>query len=580
MVGNHKLSLEENFYLGVKKYYYYRLSYKMKNKLKIVLAQLNPIVGDVKGNVQKLINIRSNFNNNIDIIVVPELYISGYPIDDLVLRDDFLELVGDQINKLAKLTNDGKAAIIIGAPRKEKDTIRNSVFVLDEGEIIAFRDKHNLPNSGVFDEQRIFSQGPLSGPVKVRDVLIGLPICEDIWTETVVECLCETGADIILSINASPYTIKKRDQRMSVAVSRVLESKLPLIYLNRVGGQDELVFDGSSFCLNYDGSLSCQLHDFKEEMSEITIEKKDNNWVFKAEIKNVSSNLEGLYKALVMGVRDYVNNNNFPGVVLGMSGGIDSALVAAIATDALGPELVKAIMMPSPYTSKDSLEDAKNASSKLGIEYSDLDIKDGMRVIENILQDFEGPFVKSGIAEENIQSRLRGLVLMAISNKYGPMVLATGNKSEYAVGYATLYGDMCGGFAVIKDLWKTQVFALCKWRNLNKPEDFLGPDGIVIPERIITKPPSAELREDQKDTDSLPEYDILDAILQKLVEDDFSINQIISEGFNVEEVKRVSMLLCRSEYKRFQSAPGPKVSEKAFGRDRRYPLTSGFRNWS
>lgn len=552
----------------------------MKNKLKIVLAQLNPIVGDVKGNVQKLINIRSNFNNNIDIIVVPELYISGYPIDDLVLRDDFLELVGDQINKLAKLTNDGKAAIIIGAPRKEKDTIRNSVFVLDEGEIIAFRDKHNLPNSGVFDEQRIFSQGPLSGPVKVRDVLIGLPICEDIWTETVVECLCETGADIILSINASPYTIKKRDQRMSVAVSRVLESKLPLIYLNRVGGQDELVFDGSSFCLNYDGSLSCQLHDFKEEMSEITIEKKDNNWVFKAEIKNVSSNLEGLYKALVMGVRDYVNNNNFPGVVLGMSGGIDSALVAAIATDALGPELVKAIMMPSPYTSKDSLEDAKNASSKLGIEYSDLDIKDGMRVIENILQDFEGPFVKSGIAEENIQSRLRGLVLMAISNKYGPMVLATGNKSEYAVGYATLYGDMCGGFAVIKDLWKTQVFALCKWRNLNKPEDFLGPDGIVIPERIITKPPSAELREDQKDTDSLPEYDILDAILQKLVEDDFSINQIISEGFNVEEVKRVSMLLCRSEYKRFQSAPGPKVSEKAFGRDRRYPLTSGFRNWS
>ena len=407
-----------------------------------------------------------------------------------------------------------------------------------------------------------------------------MPICEDIWTETVVECLCETGADIILSINASPYTIKKRDQRMSVAVSRVLESKLPLIYLNRVGGQDELVFDGSSFCLSYDGSLTCQLHDFKEETSEITIEKKDNNWVFKAEINNVSSNLEGLYKALVMGVRDYVNNNNFPGVVLGMSGGIDSALVAAIATDALGPELVKAIMMPSPYTSNDSLEDAKNALSKLGIEYSDLDIKDGMRVIENILQDFKGPFVKSGIAEENIQSRLRGLVLMAISNKYGPMVLATGNKSEYAVGYATLYGDMCGGFAVIKDLWKTHVFALCKWRNLNKPEDFLGPDGIVIPERIITKPPSAELRDDQKDTDSLPEYDILDAILQKLVEDDFSVNQIISEGFNAEEVKRVSMLLSRSEYKRFQSAPGPKVTEKAFGRDRRYPLTSGFRNWS
>ena len=552
----------------------------MKNKLKIALAQLNPIVGDIIGNITKLVDIRKNLNNDIDIIVVPELYVTGYPIDDLVLRKDFLDLVENEINNLARLTSDGKAAIILGAPRKEKNTIRNSVFVLDNGIISSFRDKYNLPNSGVFDEQRIFSPGPLSGPVKIRDVLIGLPICEDIWTETVIECLCETGAEIILSINASPYSLKKSDQRMSVAVSRVIESKLPLIYLNRVGGQDELVFDGASFCISHEGKLNVQLKDFQEEILEINLTKVDNYWVCNGKINTISSNLEALYKSLVVSVRDYVQNNGFPGVVLGMSGGIDSALVAAIATDALGPNLVKAIMMPSPYTSKESLEDAEIASSNLSIDYSYLDIKNGMDVIDNILLDFKGDKVDPGITEENIQSRIRGLLLMAISNKYGSMVLATGNKSEYAVGYATLYGDMCGGFAVIKDVWKSDVFRLCEWRNSNKPSNFLGPNGIVIPERIISKPPSAELREDQKDTDSLPEYDILDSILRKLVEDNLSLEQIVKEGFDVKDVKKISMLLSRSEYKRFQSAPGPKVTEKAFGRDRRYPLTSGFRNWN
>ncbi|MDC0092974.1 NAD+ synthase [Alphaproteobacteria bacterium] len=552
----------------------------MKNNLKIALAQLNPIVGDVKGNIVKLIDIRNNLNNKVDIMVVPELYVTGYPIDDLVLRNDFLELVENEISSLAKLTNDGRAAIILGAPRKEKNSIRNSVFVLDDGKIISFRDKHNLPNSGVFDEQRIFSPGFLSGPVKVRDVLIGLPICEDIWTETVIECLCETGAEIILSINASPYSLKKHDQRMSVAVSRVIESKVPLIYLNRVGGQDELVFDGASFCLSHEGKLNVQLKDFQEEILEIDLTKLDNHWTCKGKINSISSNLEALYKSLVVSVRDYVQNNGFPGVVLGMSGGIDSALVAAIATDALGPKLVKAVMMPSPYTSKESLEDAELASSNLGIDYSYLDIKNGMNVIDNILLDFKGDKVEPGITEENIQSRIRGLLLMAISNKYGSMVLATGNKSEYAVGYATLYGDMCGGFAVIKDVWKSDVFRLCEWRNSNKSSQFLGPNGTVIPKRIISKPPSAELREDQKDTDSLPEYDILDSILRKLVEDNLSLEQIVKEGFDVKDVKKISMLLSKSEYKRFQSAPGPKVTEKAFGRDRRYPLTSGFRNWN
>ena len=552
----------------------------MKNNLKIALAQLNPIVGDVKGNIIKLIDIRNNLKNEVDIIVVPELYVTGYPIDDLVLRNDFLDLVENEINSLAKMTNDGKAAIILGAPRKEKNSIRNSVFVLDDGKIISFRDKHNLPNSGVFDEQRIFSPGALSGPVKIRNVLIGLPICEDIWTENVIECLCETGAEIILSINASPYSLKKHDQRMSVAVSRVIESKIPLIYLNRVGGQDELVFDGASFCLSHEGKLSVQLKDFQEEILEIDLTKLNNNWICKGKINSISTNLEALYKSLVVSVRDYVKNNGFPGVVLGMSGGIDSALVAAIATDALGSKQVKAVMMPSPYTSQESLEDAKLASSNLGVDYSYLDIKNGMDVIDNILLDFEGDKVEPGITEENIQSRLRGLLLMAISNKYGSMVLATGNKSEYAVGYATLYGDMCGGFAVIKDVWKTDVFRLCEWRNSNKPSEFLGPNGTVIPKRIISKPPSAELREDQKDTDSLPEYDVLDTILRKLVEDDLSLEQIAKEGFDVKDVKKISMLLSKSEYKRFQSAPGPKVTEKAFGRDRRYPLTSGFRNWN
>ena len=552
----------------------------MKNNLKIALAQLNPIVGDVKGNIIKLIDIRNNLKDEVDIIVVPELYVTGYPIDDLVLRNDFLELVENEINILAKITNDGKAAIVLGAPRKEKNSIRNSVFVLDDGKITSFRDKHNLPNSGVFDEQRIFSPGALSGPVKIRNVLIGLPICEDIWTENVIECLCETGAEIILSINASPYSLKKHDQRMSVAVSRVIESKIPLLYLNRVGGQDELVFDGASFCLSHEGELSVQLKDFQEEILEIDLTKLNNNWICKGKINSISSNLEALYKSLVVSVRDYVRNNGFPGVVLGMSGGIDSALVAAIATDALGPKRVRAVMMPSPYTSQESLEDAKLASSNLGVDYSYLDIKNGMDVIDNILLGFEGDKVEPGITEENIQSRLRGLLLMAISNKYGSMVLATGNKSEYAVGYATLYGDMCGGFAVIKDVWKTDVFRLCEWRNSNKPSEFLGPNGTVIPERIISKPPSAELREDQKDTDSLPEYDILDTILIKLVEDNLSLEKIVKEGFDVKDVKKITMLLSKSEYKRFQSAPGPKVTEKAFGRDRRYPLTSGFRNWN
>ena len=552
----------------------------MDKKLKIALAQLNPLVGDVTGNIDKLINIRSNLKDNVDILVAPELYVSGYPIDDLVLREDFLNLVEKEINKLAENTRDKKSAIIVGAPRKHGNSIKNSVFVIENGKIISIKDKYELPNTGVFDEQRIFKQGSLENCVDIKGVKFGLPICEDIWEKTVLEKLSKSGAEIIIAINASPFTVSKNEERENVASKRVNETKLPLVYLNRTGGQDELIFDGSSFALNYDGEKFYSSSEFKEETSEINFEKTNGNWLGYGNLNNSSSSPERLYKALVLGLRDYVNNNKFPGVVLGLSGGVDSALVAAVATDALGPDLVQAIMLPSPFTGSESLNDAKEAAEMLNIKYSNLKISEAMKIVDNILGDFKGPSFKTGITEENIQSRLRGLLLMALSNRYGYMVLATGNKSEYAVGYSTLYGDMCGGYAPIKDVWKTDVFKICNWRNENYSDLFKGPKGKVIPSNIINKAPTAELRDNQKDTDSLPEYHILDEILKGLVEEEISVEKIVSKGFDRKVVEKTAQLLARSEYKRFQAAPGPKVTSKAFGRDRRFPLTSGFRNWN
>ena len=551
----------------------------MVTNLKIALAQLNPLVGDVIGNVDKLISVRSNLDDSVDILVAPELYISGYPIDDLVLREDFLDLVDKGLENLAKVTKDCKSSIIVGAPRKQKNTIRNSVFVIENGEISTFRDKYELPNSGVFDEQRIFTPGNLSGPVNIKGVRIGIPICEDIWKENVIECLAESGAEIIISINASPFTLSKNNERLSVVISRIRENELPLVYLNRYGGQDELVFDGNSFALNDDGSICLSCKSFEHDISIINF-RKDKKWIGKGDIIKSSTKYESLYKALVLGLRDYVKNNKFPGVILGMSGGIDSALVSSLAVDALGPQNVHAVMMPSPYTSNESLNDAKEALNFLDVEYNELNIEDSMKIVDKTLLDFKGPDFKIGITEENIQSRLRGLLLMALSNRFGYMLLATGNKSEYAVGYATLYGDMCGGYAPIKDVWKTDVFELCKWRNNNHSSFFLGPNSKVMPDNIINKPPTAELKANQKDTDSLPDYNILDEILRSLVEKELSVQNIVSKGFNETEVKKVSRLLSIAEYKRFQSAPGPKVTDKAFGRDRRFPLTSGFSNWN
>ena len=552
----------------------------MDKKLKIALAQLNPLVGDVSGNIKKLISIRSKLDEDIDILVAPELYVSGYPIDDLVLREDFLNLVKEEINKLVKSTEDNKSAIIVGAPRKDNESIKNSVFVIENGKIISIKDKYELPNTGVFDEQRIFKQGPLEDCVEIKGIKFGLPICEDIWESTVLKKLCSSGAEIIIAINASPFTTSKSDERSSVTSLRVDEIKLPIIYLNRTGGQDELIFDGSSFALNHDGKKFYSSSEFKEEISVVDFQKLNGKWIGTGKLNNSSSSEERLYKALVIGLRDYVNNNKFPGVVLGLSGGIDSALVAAVAADAFGSDLVQAIMLPSPYTGKESLSDAKDVAELLKIKYSNLKISEAMKIVENILGDFKGPKYSPGITEENIQSRLRGLLLMALSNRYGYMVLATGNKSEYAVGYSTLYGDMCGGYAPIKDVWKTDVFKLCEWRNKNFSDMFKGPKGKVIPENIINKAPTAELRENQKDTDSLPEYDVLDEILKDLVEKEISVEKIVSKGFDKRVVERTAQLLARSEYKRFQAAPGPKVTSKAFGRDRRFPLTSGFRNWN
>ena len=552
----------------------------MDKKLKIALAQLNPLVGDVSGNIEKLISIRSNLNSDIDILVAPELYVSGYPIDDLVLREDFLNLVESEINKLVQCTKDNKSAIIVGAPRKDNNHIKNSVFVIENGNIVSIKDKYELPNTGVFDEQRIFKQGSLEDCVIIKGIKFGLPICEDIWEKTVLEKLSKSGAEIIIAINASPFTVSKNEERENIATLRVNETKLPIVYLNRTGGQDELIFDGSSFALNHDGKKFYSSSEFKEETVEINFQKSNGKWLGQGNLNNSSSPSERLYKALVLGLRDYVNNNKFPGVVLGLSGGVDSALVAALATDAFGPDLVQAIMLPSPFTGDESLNDAKEAAELLNIKYSNLKISEAMKIVENILGDFKGPSFEPGITEENIQSRLRGLLLMALSNRYGYMVLATGNKSEYAVGYSTLYGDMCGGYAPIKDVWKTDVFKLCNWRNENYSDLFKGPKGKVIPTNIINKAPTAELRDNQKDTDSLPEYNILDEILKGLVEDEISVEKIVSKGFDRKVVEKTAQLLARSEYKRFQAAPGPKVTNKAFGRDRRFPLTSGFRNWN
>jgi NAD+ synthase len=550
----------------------------------ISLAQLNPTVGDVTGNAAKAREARAKAREaGADLVVLSELFICGYPPEDLVLKPALQAACRAAVEELARETADGGPAVLIGTPWVEDGKLYNACALLDGGKIAALRFKANLPNYGVFDEKRLFARGPASGPVTVKGVRVGVPICEDIWLEeseeyeNVVECLAETGAEILVVPNGSPYARDKNDLRLSIAVARVTESGLPLIYLNEVGGQDELVFDGASFALNADLSVAAQLPAFEESIVTLRWTKSEAGWRCSGPITPLLEGDKADYAACVLGLRDYVRKNGFPGVLLGVSGGIDSALCAALAVDALGADKVRGIMLPFRYTAQVSLDDAARLTKALGIHYEVLPIADAVNGFEKILSGvFAG--LPRDITEENLQARTRGTLLMAISNKTGAMVVTTGNKSEMSVGYATLYGDMNGGFNPIKDIYKTEVFRLSSLRNSWKPEGALGPSGEVIPESIIVRPPTAELRENQTDQDSLPPYEILDAILERLVEREEPLASIIAEGFDRETVARIDRLLNIAEYKRRQAAPGVKVTRKNFGRDRRYPITNRFRD--
>jgi len=551
----------------------------MTERLKIALAQLNPTVGDIAGNEAKVLAARQQAADaGADLVVYAELVLVGYPPEDLMLKPAFQAEVEAAVARLAAVTADGGPAMLVGSSWREAGKLYNAAILLDGGEIVAKRFKHDLPNYGVFDEIRIFDAGPLTGPVNFRGVRLGVMICEDMWQEDAAECLAETGAEILVVPNGSPFEADKFDERTNYAVARVQETSLPLVYVNQVGGQDELVFDGISFVLNADSSQAARMVAWQEDVTITDWTRGDDGWVCSEGDKiTYPEGLAAIYQAMMLGLRDYVNKNRFPGVVLGMSGGVDSAISAAVAVDALGADRVKCVMMPSRFTSGESHDDASGCANALGAEYDVIAIADGVAAFDNMLGEvFAGR--EQDITEENIQARLRGLTLMAISNKFGHMVLTTGNKSEMSVGYATLYGDMCGGYSVIKDVYKLTVYALSAWRNENVPDGALGPGGEVIPTNIITKAPTAELRENQTDQDSLPEYDVLDDILECLIEEEMAFNDIVARGHDPELVKRIEHLVYVAEYKRRQAPPGVKITRKNYGRDRRYPITNGFRN--
>jgi NAD+ synthase len=548
------------------------------NELKIALAQMNPTVGDIPGNLAKARAARAEAaSQGADLVLFSELFLVGYPPEDLVLKPALQHDARAATEALAKETASGPA-VLIGTPWLDDGKLYNAFAYLDGGAVKTLRYKVDLPNYGVFDEKRVFTPGPMPGPIDIRGVRVGVPICEDIWKGDVVECLSETGAEFLLVPNGSPYEATKEEIRLNIAVARVVESGLPLAYLNQIGGQDELVFDGASFVLNGDRSLAVQMPAWEEAVALTTWRRAGGRWTCEAGPKaQLATGHEAVYRAMMLGLGDYVRKNRFPGVVLGLSGGIDSALTAAVAVDALGAERVRCVMMPSRYTSKDSLDDAAEVARLLGTQLDNIPIEEAVKAFGAMTAPlFAGRAPDT--TEENIQSRIRGVTLMAISNKFGPMVMTTGNKSEMSVGYATLYGDMCGGYNVLKDLYKMQVFALSRWRNQQKPGASLGPAGRVMPERVITKPPTAELRANQKDEDSLPPYPKLDDILECLVENEMPVEDIMKRGHELATIKRVEHLLSIAEYKRRQAPPGVKLTRKNFGRDRRYPITNAFRD--
>jgi NAD+ synthase len=550
----------------------------MAKKFQITLAQLNPTVGDLEGNYKVAIEAWEQAQKmGSDLIAFTELFITGYNTQDLIKKPSFFKAAQDQILKLAKNCKNGPA-IAIGGPAYLKGKLYNAYYILADGNVADVIMKHHLPNQNVFDEKRIFDEGEISGPYQIGPIRIGSPICEDAWHSDVSETLSETGAQLLLVPNGSPYYNGKNDVRLNKMVARVVETNLPLIYLNMVGAQDDQVFDGGTFALNRGGSLAIKLPLFEEALEHIVLEETDIGWnIIKGDLAKVPCDKELDYHAMVMGLRDYCKKSGFEKVVLGLSGGIDSALVAVIASDAIGSANVRSIMLPSPYTSQTSLIDATDLVENLGCKSDTLPINDSLTAIDKTLSStFEGR--KIDLTEENIQSRLRGLLLMAVSNKFGEMLLTTGNKSEVSVGYSTIYGDMAGGFNPIKDLYKTKVFEISKWRNKNHRPWMKGPPGSIIPDSIITKAPTAELRPNQKDSDSLPDYPVLDAILTILVDEDGSTNDCLKAGYNKSDVSKVEKLLYESEYKRFQSAPGTRLSQRAFWLDRRYPIVNKWRD--
>ncbi|HXW26845.1 MAG TPA: NAD+ synthase [Xanthobacteraceae bacterium] len=547
------------------------------DRLAIALAQLNPLVGDCAGNADKVRRARAQAAaEGADLVMFPELFIAGYPPEDLVLKPAFQAACRTAVEALARETADGGPAALVGTPWVEDGKLYNANLLLAGGRIDALRYKVDLPNYGVFDEKRVFVPGPMPGPVVFKGVRIGIPICEDIWGPEVVECVAETGGEILLVPNGSPYTRDKTLQRLNIAVARVVEAGLPLVYLNQVCGQDELVFDGASFVLNADRTPGAQLPAFEECVALTHWRREAGGWrCVEGPRAEIIEGDEGDYAACVLGLRDYVDKNRFPGVVLGLSGGIDSALCAALAVDALGAQRVRCVMLPYRFTSRESIEDSAAIAKALGVAYDVVPIESAVEGLERALAGvFAG--CPRDVTEENLQARLRGVILMALSNKFGLMVVTTGNKSEMSAGYATLYGDMNGGFNPIKDLYKTEVFRLARLRNGWKPKGALGPDGTVIPENVIVRPPTAELRENQRDQDTLPPYDMLDQILERLVEREEPVAEIVAAGFPRDVVMKIERMLNIAEYKRRQAAPGVKVTLKNFGRDRRYPITNRF----
>jgi NAD+ synthase len=547
----------------------------MTDTLNIALAQLNPTLGNIEGNLNLVRGARNKAQGS-DLLVSGELMVSGYPPEDLVLKPAFQEAVEQQVKVFARETADGGPAVLLGTPWRENENLFNAALLIAEGKIQATCYKYELPNYGVFDEKRVFSAGKGFQPIEFHGVKLGVMICEDMWRDTVSLGLVAAGADILVVLNGSPFDVEKKSARFDYASARTREAGLDLIYVNLVGGQDELVFDGDSFVMGHGGVLAQRACSWQDSVIETSWKLSEGKWRCQKQGEPAHiGDTEEMYQAITLGLRDYVNKNGFPGVLIGLSGGIDSALSAAVAVDAIGPDRVHCVMMPSPYTSQESLDDAAEIADMLGCRFDSISIEPAIAAFDEMLKSsFENETADT--TEENVQSRSRGLSLMALSNKFGYMVLSTGNKSEMSVGYATLYGDMCGGYSVLKDIYKTTVFALSEWRNANVPYGILGPVGPVMGARVISKPPSAELKLDQKDEDNLPPYDKLDDILRSLIEAELSAAEIAATGHDPETVDRVWRMLDRAEYKRRQAPPGVKISSRAFGRDRRYPITNGF----